>query len=711
MKKSMKWLAIVSILLAVIMCFSLVACGNKDKDSDTDTDVGTDTGVPEGSFTVTFKQEGQEDVVIVVEDGKTIDVPAPKAMAGYTVVWDQDLTGVAITANVTVTAEKTPVQNNINYVLNNGQNAASNPTHFTVEDEVTFANPTRNSYTFAGWYSDEACTTTITGIKKGTADAVVNVYAKWEPISYKIEYVTDGGTNPSTNPTTYNVESTGAIAGATKDKYEFLGWYLYSDFSGSVVDSLDDIASNGKDIKLYAKYDFAKYTITYVDATALIIKNDNPKEFTINDAITFVDPSRDGYTFEGWYSDAEYNNPIEGIAAGTEGNQTVYAKWSEIKYSITYKYNDETKLAQAADNITEYSISTGYEFKAPTAIAGYEFVGWFIEGKEDEDPIVGIASGDFEGPIVLVGVFDVEKFDITYEAGVGELPDGVTTEFTADDKVTLPTLEKAGYTFGGWFTEEACENAITEIDGAVVANDITVYAKWTAIEYTITYNVKDEGATHSNPAKYDKNSDVTFAPLVKEGYAFVGWYLDDKYQTKIESTEAFCENLTLYGKMLEISDEPTKTLTGADATIVRNGGNTAGNVQDFIMDGNCVGEDFYSGWSYTDWYNKQSVAGEILTITLNDPADVIGLSFYAKGNWVNLELNAYDANNNLLISKSYNVNDTSGFPEFVILDAESGTVLSGVKTITLTCNSDGKTYRVAEVEVVIKNPAYMPPVA
>ena len=159
MKKSMRWLAIVSLLLATIMCFSLVACGGGDKDSDTDTNTNTDTDVAADSFTVTFKQEGEEDVVITVESGKTIEIPAPKAVAGYTVEWDQDLTGIAITQNVIVNAEKTPVQNTINYNVNGGANATTNPTKFTVEDEFTFAAPTRTGYDFKGWYTDMALTT------------------------------------------------------------------------------------------------------------------------------------------------------------------------------------------------------------------------------------------------------------------------------------------------------------------------------------------------------------------------------------------------------------------------------------------------------------------------------------------------------------------------------------------------------------------------
>ena len=86
----------------------------------------------------------------------------------------------------------------------------------------------------------------------------------------------------------------------------------------------------------------------------------------------------------------------------------------------------------------------------------------------------------------------------------------------------LPTTTKTGYTFAGWYTNSALTAAATA--GATIDDDITLYAKWTPTQYTITYNGL-EGATHNNPTNYTIESEtITFtAPSERIGYNFTGW--------------------------------------------------------------------------------------------------------------------------------------------------------------------------------------------
>ena len=628
----MRWLAIVSLLLAIIMCFSLVACGGGDKDSDTDTNTNTDTDVAADSFTVTFKQEGEEDVVITVESGKTIEIPAPKAVAGYTVEWDQDLTGIAITQNVIVNAEKTPVQNTINYNVNGGANATTNPTKFTVEDEFTFAAPTRTGYDFKGWYTDMALTTPITGIAAGTATPVVNVYAKWEAASYTITYNTDGGTNANGNPTTYTVESTGSIAAATKSGYEFLGWYLDS---GKKVTSLQDLATLGSNVTLIAKYRLERYTITYVNANSISVVNNNVTDFDKEETVTFVDPSRNGYTFDGWYTEETFVNKITGIAAGTEGNQTVYAKWIATKYTITYKYNvDDSYIVADAANVNEYSIETNFELLAPTIIDGYEFIGWYIEGTSDK--VDAIIPGEHSGNLVLEGKIQIETFKIIYHLD-GDLPAGAPLTFTAenvgDNKIILPTPTRAGYEFNGWYTEETFNNQITSVEGSI-KKSISVYAKWTIITYTIQYVIGQEGVTNNNPTQYTVAQEVTFEALEKEGYVFVGWYLESDFKTKVQSTQGLTSNLVLYAKLTE-----PITKIGSEQVESFESETRYGDWKQ-LFDGNIS--------SAGGWYVSNGWSGGVgtATIILDQEYYITTSQFYLWSNYSLAYIKFYDANGN-----------------------------------------------------------------
>ena len=116
-----------------------------------------------------------------------------------------------------------------------------------------------------------------------------------------------------------------------------------------------------------------------------------------------------------------------------------------------------------------------------------------------------------------------------------QVADVTTTWNTAATKPSNPSA--TGYTFGNWYLEPECETAWVWTDK--VLNTMTLYAKWTPTEYTITYNL--DGGTNSpnNPAKFTIESpDIVFEPATKEGYTFDGWYTSNAYTTEMTGIES-----------------------------------------------------------------------------------------------------------------------------------------------------------------------------
>lgn len=113
-------------------------------------------------------------------------------------------------------------------------------------------------------------------------------------------------------------------------------------------------------------------------------------------------------------------------------------------------------------------------------------------------------------------------YTVTYNTNGGEAIAQVTNATALPDP--LPTTNKVGYDFAGWYTDEAFTTLATA--GAPISDNTTLYAKWTPTIYNITYEGL-EGATNSgsNPAIYTiETSDITFvAPGERAGYAFAGW--------------------------------------------------------------------------------------------------------------------------------------------------------------------------------------------
>ncbi|MGN0822897.1 MAG: InlB B-repeat-containing protein [Candidatus Gallimonas sp.] len=130
-------------VLALAATIGLAACGEEETPPPAEGEGKT--------YTVTFVQSGQEDVVKTVSEGGTLtDIPTPKDRTGYTVGWDvSDYSDVR--ADFTVHAVETPNDYTITYVADHGS-LQSNTQTVTYDANYTLAVPTETGdYTFSYW--------------------------------------------------------------------------------------------------------------------------------------------------------------------------------------------------------------------------------------------------------------------------------------------------------------------------------------------------------------------------------------------------------------------------------------------------------------------------------------------------------------------------------------------------------------------------------
>lgn len=78
-----------------------------------------------------------------------------------------------------------------------------------------------------------------------------------------------------------------------------------------------------------AEFFFGTFSITY-ELDGGVNNPGNPAAYNVEDEVVLLFPTRDGYVFDGWYSDSELTERTTGWSAGTTGNKTVYAKWSAV---------------------------------------------------------------------------------------------------------------------------------------------------------------------------------------------------------------------------------------------------------------------------------------------------------------------------------------------------------------------------------------------
>ena len=284
----------------------------------------------------------------------------------------------------------------ITYTLDGGTNDANNPANYTIEtDPITLADATKVGYTtFAGWYSDAAFTNQVTEIATGSTGPK-EFFAKFsDAITYDITYILDGGTNDANNPANYTIETeTIILAEASKDGYTFEGWY--SDAAFTADNEVTEIATGSTGHKEF----FAKFSETYnITYTLDGGTNDanNPANYTIEtEPITLADATKDGYTFEGWYSEAAFTNQVKEIATGSTGNKEFFAKFSET-YDINYTLDGGTN---AANNPADYTVETATITLAEATKDGYTFEGWYSEAAFTTQ-VTEIATGS-TGDVVL----------------------------------------------------------------------------------------------------------------------------------------------------------------------------------------------------------------------------------------------------------------------------------------------------------------------
>lgn len=167
------------------------------------------------------------------------------------------------------------------------------------------------------------------------------------PIQYSIGYDLAGGSVATENPTTYTIESDAiTLNNPTRKGYTFAGW-TGTDL-GAATTSVTIAHGSTGNRSYTATWTPISYSISYNGVEGATFETPNPATYTIEDAITLNNPTKDGYTFAGWFDNAGFTgSAVTTIAAGSTGDKTFWAKWIQDQTygGVTIKDNGTTKSA------------------------------------------------------------------------------------------------------------------------------------------------------------------------------------------------------------------------------------------------------------------------------------------------------------------------------------------------------------------------------
>ena len=521
----------------------------------------TATTMPKQSLTLTAKWTANTNTAYTVEhywqnladDGYTRNetenktgttgsttAAAAKSEAGFTArAFEQ--TTIAADGSTVVKIYYTRNSYTLTWNFDGGKENATGYTTGTVKfgaDITKPADPTKTGYTFAGWDK------TIPGTMPAED---VTVKAQWQVVNYSITYDLDGGTVEG-NPNSYTVESNITLNNPTKEGYTFAGW------SGTGISGTEETVTieNATGNREYtANWTANQYTITFnTDGGSKIdpITQDYGTKITAP-----ANPTKEGYTFSGWYPAIPTTMPAENVTIkakwtinqytitfdtdggsaiaaitqnyGTEitapakptktgytfagwdktipttmpaENMTVTAKWTVNKYTVTFKNGD--KVVKSAE------MNYGSTITAPEKPTkeGYTFKGW-----QDYTTNMTVPAHD----VTFTAQWTINQYTLTFDTDGGSKIESITQDYgTTIAKPTDPT--KTGYTFAGWDKT---------IPTTMPARNMTIKAQWTANQYTVTFDSDGGSACDSVSVTYDRPYGTLPKPT-KEGYTFTGWY-------------------------------------------------------------------------------------------------------------------------------------------------------------------------------------------
>ena len=124
----------------------------------------------------------------------------------------------------------------------------------------------------------------------------------------------------------------------TKTGYTFAGWYDNEQISDDSVTEIPADATGNK--SYYAKWTPNTYTVTLNTDGGTIAEGKDVTDYTYGEGAALpaaADMTKSGYTFAGWYEDAQFSgDAVAEISTTDTGNKTYYAKWDKIPPAPVY---------------------------------------------------------------------------------------------------------------------------------------------------------------------------------------------------------------------------------------------------------------------------------------------------------------------------------------------------------------------------------------
>ena len=190
------------------------------------------------------------------------------------------------------------------------------------------------------------------------------------------------------------------------------------------------------------------------------------------------------------------------------------------------------------------TINRGEKFTKPAEPPkeNHTFAGWY-NGDEKFD--FDADTTNAPNVLNLVAKWDINQYTVQFVSDHGSFADQTIEhgKLIETDKLTIPPVE--GFTFDDWYTDATYS---TKFDFTKpIKSNTTVYARWTAKDYEVSFITEHVDAPTSQNVPYNGTA-TDPGKLTAEGYTFIGWYTDDTYDTEFDFRTPITGDTKVYAK-------------------------------------------------------------------------------------------------------------------------------------------------------------------
>ena len=462
-----------------------------------------------------------------------------------------------IPSNTTLYAQWTANTYTVTLDQQSGSGGTTSVTATYDADMPTVTMPTRDGFTFGGYYTavngggtqyyDESGASARNWDK---ANDTTTLYAKWTAASFIVTLDRQGGSGGTESVTATYGRALSSIQKPTRGGFKFGGYFA---------------EANGGGTQYYTATGSARVNSPFTSNTTIYaywIQNPtvtfelNGGSFKSGSGWTTVTNYEDGvgltlptgsdvtfanHAFNGWY---EYGSTdrIMSIGPTATGNKTFYAQWKDEFYYVTFDANDGSNRSgeQEMSMVNTVWLKPVSELFARS---GYAFAAWnaAMDGSGDsyvDHAEISTANSLTNVPsarVTLYAQWTPNQYEVAFHpngADGGETMDNQSFVYDVTQRLDAVEFTYTGRAFERWSSDtnytyqtKYYPDGAEVVNLTALSNDVVnLYANWTGIVYTVSFDANGGvGAMNPLPCTYGVPTNLPACAFTRNGYGFKGW--------------------------------------------------------------------------------------------------------------------------------------------------------------------------------------------